>query len=323
MSKLTASAPGKLLLFGDHAVVYGYPCIVTAVDQRMYVTVESTESEFLEVCALDVHTPSYRKKLHELGKNEVPKSVAFVEHVYKRFLEKFPHLRGVVITSRSDFSATYGFGSSSAVTVAMACAVNERYQLKLSPKEIFDLCYEAVLDVQGVGSGFDVAAAIWGGTLYYVKPASVVTPLHIPQLPIVVGYTGVKADTVSLIKKVYEMQQTYPEKVTQIFIQIGNIVNEAKLALETQQWAVVGELMKKNQVYLRELGVATALLDRLIFSTEQAGAFGAKLSGAGGGDCMLALTSPDYHDEVEHAIHDAGGSVIHTKLHAGGMRCEK
>src|SRR4030043_356399 len=167
MNQTTASAPGKLMLFGEHAVVHGYPCIVTAVDQR------------------------------------------------------------IDVTTKSDFSSRFGFGSSSAVTVAFAKALTILYGIELSKKELFNLCYRAVLDVQGVGSGFDIASAIWGGTIYYIPPAKVVRAVDIDSIPLVVGYTGIKADTPTLIRMVQQMYAAEPARVEKIFIGMEQITNKA------------------------------------------------------------------------------------------------
>ena len=157
MNGVTTSAPGKLMLFGEHAVVYGYPCIVTAVDQRLYVSVRKNGMDAFHLEAPDLGLQAYSKTMQDLGGEGLPKGVRFVEMLYKRFLEMHPQKEGIDVETRSDFSSSFGFGSSSAVTVAFAKALTELYDLHLSEKELFDLCYQAVIDVQGVGSGFDIA----------------------------------------------------------------------------------------------------------------------------------------------------------------------
>ena len=199
---VTASAPGKLMLLGDHSVVYGHPCLVTAVDQRLHVSVRKNGKDSFHLTAPDLGLEAYTKTIDQLGMKELPKAVRFVEHLYKNFLTRYPQQEGIDVTTKSEFESGFGFGSSSAVTVAFAKALTTLYKVELSEKELFDLCYKAVIDVQGVGSGFDIAAAIWGGTLYYVTPAKVVEPMKLDNLPLVVGYTGVKADTPTLVRMV-------------------------------------------------------------------------------------------------------------------------
>src|SRR5258708_31992582 len=222
MRSVTASASGKLLLFGDHAVVYGQPCIVTAVDQRIHVTVKKNGDDIFQLSAPDLGLQAYSKTIADLGHKEVPKAVSFLELCYKHFLEKYPQREGIIVTSKSDFSSQFGFGSSSAVTVAFAKALTALYGIDLRQHELFKLCYRAVLDVQGVGSGFDIAAAIWGGTIYYISPAKVVEDLHMDDLPLVVGYTGIKADTATLIRMVETAYKNNPEKMSKIFLEIGS-----------------------------------------------------------------------------------------------------
>lgn len=319
---IIASAPGKLMLFGDHAVVYGCPAIVTAVDQRIYVTVRKNGVDAFQLEAPDLGLRSYTKVIKDLGKKELPKAVSFMEMLYKRFLDRYPQSEGIVVTTRSDFSSTFGFGSSSAVTVAFAKALTSLYEISVSNHELFELCYQAVLDVQGVGSGFDIASAIWGGTIYYVKPAKVVTPIDIDHCPLIVGYTGIKADTPTLVRMVETLKKEHPELVDDIFSQIHVIVDQAKFALESRDWALLGELMTQNQLLLQKLQVSSIKLDQLIEAANQAGALGGKLSGAGGGDCMLATVTDDNRQVVQTALTEVGATIMHVQLQAEGVRLE-
>ncbi|MEP7167342.1 MAG: mevalonate kinase [Candidatus Woesebacteria bacterium] len=323
MIVVTASAPGKLLLFGDHAVVYGRPCIVTAVDQRLWVTVKKNGIDVFHLEAPDLGLSAYSKTVKELGKKEVPKSVSFIEHVYKRFLERFPQKEGIIVTTKSDFSSNFGFGSSSAVTVAFAKALTTLYGISYTKMELFELCYQAVLDVQGVGSGFDIAAAIWGGTIYYVSPAKIVEQLDCPDLSLIVGYTGMKADTPTLIRMVESQYKENEEAIGAIFDEMGTIVDQAREVMKDKKWKKVGELMIKNQQLLAFLKVSSVQLDAQINASIKAGAYGAKLSGAGGGDCMVAVSDPSKKDSIESAIQKVGGIILPVNLNARGVTIEK
>ncbi|MDZ4209918.1 MAG: hypothetical protein U1C56_01930, partial [Candidatus Curtissbacteria bacterium] len=250
MSKqITVSAPGKLMLLGEHAVVYGRPCIVTAVGQRMKATVELTNEPVFQLNAPDVQVTDYKKPMDQLGVGDIPKGAKFVEIAVANFLIRHPErlaknlsrmrdtsdkLRdsssktpqndnfGVKITTASEFSSQFGFGSSSASTVCVIKALSELTGTNLDNKQslrsddlksIFDLAYKTVLDIQGKGSGFDAAAAVYGGTLYFVTPGKVIEPLNIDSLPLIVGYSGIKADTVTLMNQVSEKAKKYPEVI--------------------------------------------------------------------------------------------------------------
>lgn len=322
MKQITTSAPGKLMLFGEHAVVYGHPCIVTAVNQRIQVTVKKNGSNVFRMDAPDIGLTAYSKTMADLGKKDLPKEVQFVERLYKRFLEKYPQKEGIDVITRSDFAATFGFGSSSAVTVAFAKALTELYEVKATEMELFAMCHRAVLDVQGVGSGFDIASAIWGKTIYYVPPAREVRVIDIDSIPLIVGYTGVKADTPTLVRVVQQLKAEEPDVVREIFQRIAEIVVAAEGAIEKRDWNKVGELMNQNQDELRKLQISSVELENLVKAAIKAGAYGAKLSGAGGGDCMIGIVSKNKKDQVSEAINQDRGKVVEVELAAEGVRVE-
>lgn len=280
---MIVSAPGKLLLFGDHAAVYGYPCIVTAIDKRLVVKPgePSGDTRFIDAAVKAWGSP------------------------------------GQQFTAASAFSGKYGFGSSSAVTVATLKALRP----DATNEELFQAAYNIILNVQGRGSGVDVAAAVYGGTLYYAKEKTIES-LSIPDIPLVVGYTGVKSDTPSIIQDVAQKREREPEKVNRIFEAIAKLVDEAKNKMIEGDWERVGRLMDFNQEYLRDLGVSSEKLEALINAAKQAGAWGAKLSGAGGGDCMIALADPARKEAIEKAIEQVGGEVIHIIPGESGVRNE-
>ncbi len=309
MRSITLSAPGKVMLLGEHAVVYGQPCLVTAVNQRLQLTIEQSDGED------KVETP-------EVG------DTRFLDATIALFKEKFHLKTGLLkITTNCIFSGKYGFGSSSAVTSAMVAALSQLYNLNLSERQLFDLAYLVVLNVQGLGSGFDVAAGIFGGTLYYVKGGRVLEKLDNNILndgaEIIVGYTGIKSHTVDLVRQVAEKKAREPEKFDRIMLAIGQLVNNAKIKLAEKDWERLGTLMDFNQEYLRNLGVSSEKLESLISAAKRGGALGAKLSGAGGGDCMIALARSDKREEVKQAISNAGGEALNMKLGAEGVKVEE
>lgn len=331
---ITISAPGKLMLFGEHAVVYDRPCIVTAVDQRIRATVELMDEKMFVLDAPHVEVVDYRKRMDELGRGDLPKGTRFVEKAVKNFIDKYSFSSGVRVTTVSDFSSQFGFGSSSASVVCVLKALSELIGKKLDNKKLFDLAYHTVLDVQGKGSGFDVAAAIYGGTLYFVTGGKVIEPLDVKEIPLVVGYTGVKADTVALVASVSEKMKLQPTRVARIYDAIAKITDDAKVKIlegpastrgestRGVDWERVGKLMTFNQEYLRDLGVSSQKLEALIHAANEAGAYGAKLSGAGGGDCMMAIVEESKRKRVEDAIQSVGGQVIHVDNGAQGARIE-
>lgn len=283
------SAQGKLMILGEHAVVYGYPCIVQAIDKKITARVEKSEHDSFIMAGADNR---------------------FAESALIIFRKTYGIAEPVAITTEAEFTDRMGFGSSAAATVATLKALALFFQIPMSEREFFDIGYKAVLAVQGTGSGFDVAAAVYGGVLYYAKKGEIIDRIAVEPLPLIIGYTGQKASTTNLVEKVYRAYNQHKKEVTGIFSLIGKLVEEGKMTLEKADWVRLGQIMTKNHELLTRLAVSTPQLDAMVRAAIANGAYGAKLSGAGGGDCMIALSSEKNRADVIHAIQQAGGAVV-------------
>ena len=303
--RIRVSAPGKLMLMGEHAVVYDHPCLVTAVDKRLYVEAEIIDTNEDEIIAPQV------------------KESRFVLETIAYFKKQFKINQFVKISTNGDFSHRVGLGSSSAVTVATFKALSLVFNINLSDRQIFDLSYYVNLAIQGVGSGFDIAIATFGKTIYFVTGGKTIEPLNLKPLPLVVGYSGIKADTPFYIRKVREAFRSRQTQMDKMFEEIESLVMEGKLFLQNNDHEKMGKLMVKNHQLLQQLGVSIPKLDLMVEKSVEAGAWGAKLSGAGGGDCMIALVEDDKRRAVENAIKSVGGEIITVDNNADGVRVEK
>lgn len=315
---VTASAPGKLMLLGDHAVVYDHPCIVTAVDLRYSVSIEVTNNDEIKI-KVPVHgiENNFSVKVEKIGTSNT-KETSFVEAAISAIYKKYGVTKGLAVTTNGP-KISYGLGSSSAVTVATVRALSQVFNLNLTSKEIFELSYQAVLDVQGKGSGFDVAAAVFGGTIYYAGKGKHIEPLQHEDIPLVICYSGEKVGTVNLVKQVYELKQRRPNIVDSVFEIMHRLVDRAREALLNSDWDTVGELANIHQGLLDALGVNAPKLSELVFSARKGGALGAKLSGAGGGDCIFALYSGNNKDMISSSLLKANGEIIDIKTGARGV----
>lgn len=301
-NSITAQSPGKLLLCGDHAAVYGYPCIVTACEARLKVTVSKVSGN-----SDQKYTPH-------------TKNTSFIDEALKIFRTKYQLRDSISIETASDPNLKLGLGSSSAVTVATLKALSELYHIQLSQKELFDLCYQTVLAVQKTGSGFDVASAVYGKTIYYIKGNPNIDYVPFDNRALVIGYSGLKGHTVPLVQMVAQNYKNNPAKYKVIFQKIGQLVNEARKAFTDSDYQKAGKCLTENHNLLIKIGVSTPKLNLMVESALQAGAYGAKLSGAGGGDCMIALVSKEAKQNVEKGIIKVNGQIINVASNTAGVR---
>ena len=286
--KITESASGKVVLFGEHAVVYGHPSIVAAIDKRLFVTITSR------------HSGSSR--ISERYDNRFIQSAC---DIFKStFNVDFDEIR---IQTRSEFEGISGLGSSGAVTVALIKALSRFFKIPLTQKELFDLCYQAVKKVQPKGSGIDIAAAVYGGVLLYKNKLVCPVGLSVNNLfsQLLVCSTGIKADSEKLLDTVSRFKN---KEI--VFDQMDNITNQAVVALEKNDWQQVGELMNQQHALLQTMGVSSEKIEKLVSSARASGTYGAKLSGGGGGDCIIVLVSPDKKEQVRESLIQNGGILV-------------
>ena len=319
----TASAPGKLALVGEHALIYGYPCIVTSVDLRYTVAATKLEDKnIIFKLNFTEKKPSFSFTLNDFFALETfPKDIAFIAQAMQKLYAKYDFDTGFRIETSSP-SASYGLGSSSAITVATIMAVTKEYGISLSNKDLFEIAYEVTLAVQGKASGFDVASTIYGGTVFYQSGGAIIERLSLKDLPIVIGFSGNKISTMNLVEEVFQLRENNQDIIDNIFKNSETLVLEAKKHLLANDWEKFGNLLNINQGLLDSLGVNTLQLSKQIFAAREYGALGAKLSGAGGGDCMFALVTPETRDAVKKAIENAGGYIVDIKANVEGARIE-
>jgi mevalonate kinase len=319
----TSSAPGKLMLFGEHAVIQGYPCLVTSVDLRYQVSIETIEEPviFIQTPALEDRGEQFSIKVEDLSNDALSQQdTKFVLAVLQEMVPRSGYKKGLRIQTTGPISS-YGLGSSSAISVATVHAFSEQFSMQLPFDEIFQRAYAAVLKVQKTGSGFDVAAATFGGTIRYQIGMSI-QELTVGKLPVTIGFTGKKVSTVDLVRGVEDSKIHKPGIYDTFFQSIGEITESAQIALLKKDWQDLGRLADMNQEVLVSMGLSTPALERGIKAARQTGAFGAKLSGAGGGDCMFAIRTGSLL-EVEDALKKTDIEVLHFGTNCEGVRLEQ
>ncbi|MFQ5999722.1 MAG: mevalonate kinase [Candidatus Bathyarchaeia archaeon] len=320
-----ASAPAKIILFGEHFVVYGEPAIVLAIDTRARASAELRTDQRIYVNSVDLGLSGFfmHERFHpERGGEEARTKLEPARIAIQRVLDFSKKEVGMNVKIESSISVAAGLGSSAAVAAAVAVASSRLLNLELSKEEIFHIAYEAERFVHGTPSGIDPATSTYGGVHLFDKKRGV-TSLNVEgDIPLVVGDTGMKRSTGSLVAMVRERKERFPSIIDSIIKTGGKIALRAVKALETGALNAVGELMNINHALLCAVGVSNEPLERLVYAARKAGALGAKLTGAGGGGCMIALCLPDKLEEVAEAIERAGGTVFIARKTDEGAKIE-
>lgn len=328
MMSVTVSAPGKLFLLGEHAVVYGGQCIVTAVNARLRVTLtqhsETDQAPRLMIDAPDVDLEEWAVPLQRVvDRGGFSGPSAFIESCVSVFYRYHPFVSGLHVETNSDFGATLGLGSSSAIVAAMLYGLGELFDMQLTRDELFEMGIEAIQQVQKTGSGADLAAAVYGGTVYYAnQQPRQITPLEVESLPLVAVYSGEKAGTVNYVRQVRTLHEQLPDIINPVIDTMLAVVEAGRTAVESRDWEQLGRLMNIQHGLLHALGVDTVALATLVLIARSVGAWGAKLSGAGGGDCAIVLVSDEQRAQVVEALRDMGGEVLEIEMNAPGVRIE-
>jgi mevalonate kinase len=322
---VTASAPAKTILFGEHFVVYGEPAIALAIDRRVQASVELRADNRIYIDSPDLGFSGFfieESFQPERGCQETQKKLEPVKVAIQRVLDRSERVSGVSVEIRSAIPMAAGLGSSAAVAAAVVVAVSRLLDVELSREEVSRIVYEAERFVHGTPSGIDPAISTHGGVLLFRKDRGF-TPLDVKQdLPLVIGDTGLERFTGELVAMVRKRRRRYPSIFDSIMKTGGEIALRAVEALETRDLRTLGELMNINHALLCAIGVSNEPLERLVFAARKAGALGAKLTGAGGGGCMIALCLPEKTKPVREAIERAGGTAFLARKTGEGVRIE-
>lgn len=316
-----ASAPGKIILFGEHAVVYNRPALAVPVTQvQADVTTDFVETDFFTETrsktdggeenwenSLLIEAPDIGlfSTLRALLADSTPHPLATV---IIRTLQTVGVTRPPALKIRitSTIPVASGLGSGAAVSVAIIRALSALFEQPLSDEQVNQLAYETEKLHHGTPSGIDNTVITYAKPVYFVRGQPIETFQVGAPFTLVIADTGISAPTkesVGDLKKLWEANKSRWEAV---FDQVGGIVKVARKAIESGKWEVLGPLMDANHALLQKMTVSSPELDRLVLAAETAGALGAKLSGGGRGGNLLALVTPASAEQVASALLSAG-----------------
>lgn len=300
-----ASAPGKIILFGEHAVVYGRPAIAVPVRQ-VRATAEVTDIRNADRGEVWIEAPNIKLSawLHDL---EPQHPIAFIT---KSTLDEIGarDFRALRIKITSTIPAATGLGSSAAVSVAVLRALSEHLDHPLDLNRQSQLAFEAEKIHHGTPSGIDNSVITYDRPLYFVRDHKMETFSTGSRMTFIIGDSGEPSNTADVVGSVRAAMAEDPSRYNAIFDEIEHICRQAREGIERGDYRKLGPLMDQNQSLLEKLDVSSPTLERLIHVARTNGALGAKLSGAGRGGNMIALIEPEMTGKVANAIQQAGAT---------------
>lgn len=308
---ITASAPGKIILFGEHAVVYGQPALAVPVTQ-------------VQATATLTPRPSLPRGEGEKGEGEIWIDARDLRRRYP-LTEAAPHdplaaairltfahfgtrltQHAFTLSLTSTIPPASGLGSGAAVCTAIVRALAAYLQFPISDLEVSSIVFETEKLLHGTPSGIDNTVIAFEQPVYFIKgqpPA----PFTVGQpFTLLIADTGIPSPTKITVGDVRAGHEREPEHFGRLFAEVGALVNRAREIIAREDPAQLGPLMARNHTLLREMGVSSRELDMLAEAATGAGAFGAKLSGGGRGGNLIALVTPDTAASVEAALRTAG-----------------
>ena len=287
--KSIASAPGKIILFGEHFVVHGTPAILAAIDKRVTVTSTFTENKILKINSqlgtLEVPISSS----HEKAKSEFKPFI----YLANKMINSHQDVNGLEITIDSDIPIGVGLGSSSACCVAAAASISGLFK-ELSSEEILKMSIEAEKTIFPDTSGADCTVCTYGGIIEYPSIEKIDNTFG---LNLLIANSMIPHNTKNSVEKVNKFKENDEERFSQLCDLETKLIDEVITAMKNNDATTFGLKMSENQKYLEEIQVSNDTLRGMISSLKEI-SLGTKITGAGDGGCVIALVKDENMDKV-------------------------
>jgi mevalonate kinase len=303
---VTGYGHGKVILLGEHSVVHGRPALALSVERGARVQLREADGEetTLDIAPWGVRVDSGPEA--NVGAEPLQQALRVARGFYD-------DEREFALQAEMHLPSGAGMGSSAALGVAVLRALDQARGLSRPDAEIYErsLAWERVF--HGNPSGVDNAMATYGGMALFRKgePLTRVVPRH--KVSLVVAYSGASSSTKLMVDSVARQFAKEPERIGQVFDSIEKLVLGGKYALETGDMKRLGELMTANHMLLSGMLLSTEPLEEMIAAATAAGALGAKVTGAGGGGCMVALVEQPTKQAVVSALRELGRTVYEVE----------
>ena len=287
--KSIASAPGKIILFGEHFVVHGTKAILAAIDKRVTVTSTFTDNKTIKVNS-------------QLGTIEVPISSSHEEvksefrpfvYLANKIINSEQNVSGLEITIDSDIPIGVGLGSSSACCVAATASISELFN-ELSSEEILKMSIEAEKTIFPDTSGADCTVCTYGGMIEYPSVEKIDNTF---DLNLLIANSMIPHNTKNSVEKVNKFKENDEERFSQLCDLETKLIDEVITAMKNNDATTFGLKMSENQKYLEEIQISNDTLRDMISSLKEI-SLGTKITGAGDGGCIIALVKDENMDKV-------------------------
>ena len=309
--KSIASAPGKVILFGEHFVVYGVKAILCSINKRVTVTAEKTSERKISINS-------------KIGKLELEPDKPISE--INSPLKPFYYLAnkaienkdtGIHIQIDSEIPLGAGLGSSSACCVAGAAAIFKLFG-NISREEVLKLAIEAERTIFENTSGADCTVCTYGGIMEYDKNKGFKKIEYEPNFQLVIINSNIEHSTQSMVSKVKEFENKNKEEFSKLSNLESKLVEDVLKLVKENKIQEIGQKMNQNQEYLENIGISNKELTKMI-KTGQESSFGAKITGSGGGGCIFALTNESNLQNILKKFKDNNYECFSTKIDFKGL----
>jgi mevalonate kinase len=325
MKEIVASAPGKIILLGEHAVVYGYPAIALAISISSKCEIQEIVNGGIQIVFKNFNQAFDFSNINDLILN-LPTNYNQIRFLLINFKERFNiDLNKIKITFTSLLFPNSGLGSSAAIAVALISALNEYYNLNLEKKEISKYAFDMEKIVHGSPSGIDNTICTYGNMIFY--QTGNFRFIKIPyELKFLVTYTNIEHNTKMAIDQIRLLQQKDPKKVEETFAKIGEITKEVEnelIANKGPNFAYIGKLMNRNQNLLSFLKVSNSNISEITNLALKLGAYGSKLTGAGLGGCVITLGKDEVLSKLLTLLKQKGYTSFIANMDREGVKIER
>ena len=309
--KSKASAPGKVILFGEHFVVYGVKAILCSINKRVTVTAEKTSERKISINS-------------EIGSLilEPNKLISKINSPLKPFYYlankaiKDQNI-GLKIQIESEIPLGAGLGSSSACCVAGAAAIFKLFG-EISKEKILEIAIEAEKTIYQNTSGADCTVSTYGGLMEYDKNNGFRKIEDEPNFQLVIANSNIEHSTETMVSRVKEFENKNKEKFHELSNLESNLVNDVLKLIKENKIKEIGEKINQNQKFLEEIGISNEQLEAMI-KIGQKTSYGAKITGSGGGGCIFALTNESNLDETIKEFVNKEYECFATKIDFKGL----